>query len=156
MIKDIKIDSKNKITVNSGAGWYLIYRSQFGHDILPDLMPIVEALIEGAAAILNKDSENISLQSVAQAVDDGDLYSAISTISGLEVVTVLNITWAMAKNADNSIPAPEAWINQFENFPLDLIVPEVLKMAIKGSVSTKNAKRLLDLTKTLSAKTNAQ
>lgn len=148
MIKDIKIDSKNKITVNSGAGWYLIYRSQFGHDILPDLMPMVEALIGGAAAIVGKD-EDLSLQSVVKAVNDGDLSDTLISLSGLEMVTILNITWAMAKNADRDIPEPNTWINQFEVFPLDVIVPQVLEMAIKGSVSTKNCKRLLDLKKSL-------
>lgn len=148
MIKDIKIDSKNKITVNSGAGWYLIYRSQFGHDILPDLMPMIEALITGAAAIVGKD-ENLSLQSVVQAINDGDMSDAMITLSGLEMVTVLDITWAMAKNADRDIPEPETWINQFETFPLDVIVPQVMEMAIKGSISTKNFKRLQDLKKSL-------
>lgn len=148
MIKDIKIDSKNKITINSGAGWYLIYRSQFGHDILPDLMPMIEALISAAAAVIGKD-EVITLQSVAKAVDDGDLYSALNSMSGLEVVTVINIAWAMAKNANRDIPEPETWINQYENFPFDVVVPQVLEMAIKGSVSTKNWKRLLDLKKSL-------
>ncbi len=152
MIKEIKIDNKTKIPVNSGAGWYLIYRSQFGHDILPDLLPMVEALVGGLATIVTKgseDGETVSMTSLAKVLDSGDLYESFASLSGLEVVTVINIVWAMAKNANSDIPSPETWINQYETFPLDVIVPQVVEMIIKGSVSTKNWIRLQSMVKDL-------
>ena len=54
-----------------------------------------------------------------------------------------NIFWSMAYNKDNSIPAPEEYINSFEKFPVDEVVPELLKAIIESSVSSKNAQRLL-------------
>ena len=36
--------------------------------------------------------------------------------------------WAMAKAADKSIPALEAWIEGFENFPIYKIHPELADM----------------------------
>lgn len=32
------------VELNSSMGWFLIYREQFGHDILPDLMPAIDAV----------------------------------------------------------------------------------------------------------------
>lgn len=75
-------------------------------------------------------------------LDFDTVSSAMISFAGAEFTTALNIIWAMAKNADDSIPAPFEWANQFENFPLDQIVPEVLDAVINTVVSEKNRKRL--------------
>ena len=54
----------------------------------------------------------------------------------------INITWALAKNADDSIPEPKIWVKQFDEFPVDVVGPEVVKLIFKGMVSSKNLKRL--------------
>ena len=80
-------------------------------------------------------------------LDFDTVSSAMISFAGAEFTTALNIIWAMAKNADESIPAPFDWANQFENFPLDKIVPEVLDAVISTVVSEKNRKRLGKLAK---------
>lgn len=80
-------------------------------------------------------------------LDFDTVSSAMISFAGAEFTTALNIIWAMAKNADDSIPAPFEWANQFENFPLDQIVPEVLDAVINTVVSEKNRKRLGKLAK---------
>ena len=38
------------------------------------------------------------------------------------------LIWAMAKNADNSIPDPETWAKQFKVFPMQEILPQVTEL----------------------------
>lgn len=138
MIKEINISENQKIKLNASLGWVLRYRAQFGHDILPDLLPMLES---GLALVGGAMDESGELE-WRKLLDSDTVSSAMISFAGAEFTTALNIIWAMAKNADESIPAPFDWANQFENFPLDKIVPEVLDAVISTVVSEKNRKRL--------------
>ena len=61
----------------------------------------------------------------------------------------------MAKAADDDIEEPRTWVRQFETFPLDVIAPAVLELAVRGLLSGKNSTRLLDALKVVEPKTNA-
>ena len=65
------------------------------------------------------------------------------------VDTIINVTWAMAKAADESILPPKQWVRQFEEFPLDVVGPAVYDLVIRGFVSSKNLKRLKKIGKDL-------
>lgn len=156
MIKTIEINDTQKFDVNSAAGWLFIYRSQFGHDILPDLLPLIEGIASAAINVvpqIDTNQEDIDVNTVLSKVDMADVSDLIYSFAGLESITVINILWAMAKNANRNIETPETWINQFEVFPLDTIIPELFELIIKSSVSSKNAKSLQNLFKTTKKKT---
>lgn len=143
MIKEINISENQKIKLNASLGWVLRYRAQFGHDILPDLLPMVESGLTLAAGAMD-DSGELEWRKL---LEFDTISSAMISMAGAEFTTALNIIWAMAKNADESIPAPFDWANQFDNFPLDKIVPEVVDAVINTVVSEKNRKRLGKLKK---------
>lgn len=138
MIKEINISENQKIKLNASLGWVLRYRAQFGHDILPDLLPMLES---GLVLVGEAMDESGELE-WRKLLEFDTVSSAMISFAGAEFTTALNIIWAMAKNADESIPAPFEWANQFENFPLDKIIPEVLDALIGTVVSEKNRKRL--------------
>jgi len=143
MIKEINISENQKIKLNASLGWVLRYRAQFGHDILPDLLPMLESGLVLVGSAMDESGE----LEWRKLLDSDTVSSAMISFAGAEFTTALNIIWAMAKNADESIPAPFDWANQFENFPLDKIVPEVLDAVISTVVSEKNRKRLGKLAK---------
>ncbi len=144
MIKTIKLNKDQSVTLNSAAGWFLVYREQFGRDILPDIMPMIEGILTaGINALKNVEGSKLTIE----AVDNEVLMDFFINVSGLEFVTIMQIVWAMAKTADDDIDPPEKWFNQFDVFPFDLIVPKVFRLIIDSSVSAKNAKRLLNLLK---------
>lgn len=143
MIKEINISENQKIKLNASLGWVLRYRAQFGHDILPDLLPMLESGLVLVGGAMDESGE----LEWRKLLDFDTVSSAMISFAGAEFTTALNIIWAMAKNADDSIPAPFEWANQFENFPLDQIVPEVLDAVINTVVSEKNRKRLGTLKK---------
>lgn len=148
MIRTIKFDDNHSVEMSSNIGWLLNYRSQFGKDILPDLMPVIESLVTLAASLFDGSAE-ITADEVIAKIDRDALSDLYLSLSNLEFTTIINIAWALAKTADDSIPAPEEWVKQFEVFPFDTLSIEMFKMIAESSVSTKNLMRLQSLMKTL-------
>lgn len=145
MEKTIKI-GKVPVKLNNNIGWLRAYRNQFGHDILPTLMPIAASVLDLLGALIDENgTANIDIASLIKAADSDKMIDAVIHASGFEVVELINIVWALAKCADPDVPDPETWEKQFEVFPLDTVVPEVAKLIISGTVSSKNVKRLANL-----------
>ena len=153
MESTIKIGDKD-VRVNNRAGWTITYRDQFGHDIVPTIMPLFAGALDVASGLIRETgkTENVEISDILAIADGDTLINAFIHLSGFEFVEVLNITWAMAKEADDSIADPKTWIREFETFPVDEIVPEVIKLAFKGMVSSKNLERLREITESLKKK----
>ena len=147
MIKKIKLSKSRSVEVNTSMGWLLEYRSQFGRDILPDLLPAGEAIVELLIKTLQgvDKGQSIDLGDIIDAVSDDVIQDTFATLATLELLTVLQIVWAMAKNADPSIEEPETWMKGIDEFPVDKVVPELFRLIGGSLVSPKNLKRLKDL-----------
>lgn len=142
MEKTIKIDSKTSLKLSNSVVWMMIYRDQFGRDIVPVLTPALAAMTDVAVEV-SKVSQNGATAAQLMAVLDTDtVKDALMEASGLEFVDLLNIVWAMAKAADDDIDEPIVWLRQFDKFPLDTIMPVVFDMILSCMISTKNLKRL--------------
>lgn len=141
MIKTITLDEGRELTLSNNVGWLLVYKDQFGHDIVPSLIPVLNAGIDLIYGLYRATGGQLD-KDVLGKVDPEDLEDAIYKLAGFEAVDLLNVVWAMAKNADDKIPEPKKWFNTFETFPLDIIVPAVFDLLYKGMVSSKNSKRL--------------
>lgn len=149
MEKTIKI-GKTPVKLNNNIGWLRAYRSQFGRDILPSIMPLVATLLDVMGALLDEEgTANVSVASLIKAADSDKMLDAVIHASTFEAVEIVNITWALAKCANDDIDDPETWEKQFDVFPLDTVVPAIWKLVIEGLVSSKNLKRLDDLKKKL-------
>lgn len=151
MIKNIKAGNK-EITISNSIAWAMIYKDQFHHDIISTLTPVVAAMLDIVSGFLNNAetvNDEIDAMEIMKNLDGETLIDAVAHLSGLEFVDMINITWAMAKAADDDIPDPRRWASEFEVFPVDVIIPEVVSMAVKGLVSTKNLRRLGILKKKL-------
>lgn len=153
MEKTIKIGDK-EVRLKNNVGWAFEYRDQFGHDIIPTLMPMAASLLDLVGGMIRATGkvEDIEWKDVIAAVDSDDLMNALIHISGLEFTELLNITWALAKCADEDIPEPKVWVREFEEFPVDVVVPAVVDLIIKGIVSSKNLRRLETIRKSLQPK----
>lgn len=150
MIKTFKIDG-HPVEFNSSSGWLYVHEEQFGYDILPVIMPVIEA---GTQAVLStikssKSAESDELLDVLRTVDDMTISEAFEKLSELRTTTLMNIIWSMAKNADDDIPAPKEWLNSYEVFPLDEIVPFAFMLMMESLTSKKKYKKILELIKGL-------
>ena len=148
MEKTIKIGKKS-VKLNNNVSWAIVYRDQFGRDIIPTIMPLFASALDIISGIINETgkTEDIELTDLAKLADGDSLINAAIHLGGFEFTDLICITWALAKCADEDIPAPREWIAQFDSFPIDVIAPEVFTLIFKGVVSSKNLKRLEDLKK---------
>ena len=122
------------------------YRDQFGKDIVPALMPVLASMIEGVSSVIAEaGADKIEIESFATAIEGRSMDILLPMFQVEFVDTIINVTWAMAKAADENIDPPKRWVRQFETFPLDVIVPAVYELIFKGFVSSKNLKRLKNL-----------
>lgn len=148
MIKTISINEEQEVTLSNNVGWLIVYKDQFGQDIVPSLIPILNAGIDLVYSIYTTTGGKLDKDTIAK-LDTDVIEAAIYKLAGFEMVDFLNVVWAMAKNADDKIPEPKKWLNQFEVFPMDLMIPAVFDLLYKGMVSSKNSKRLQELIGTL-------
>lgn len=142
MEKIIKIGEKD-VRLSNNIGWALIYRDQFGRDIIPTIMPMLAGLLDLLGGFLrNGKTDSLTMADLAELMDGDEFMNAYIHLSGLEFADFINITWALAKCADDSIPEPTLWVRQFDEFPVDVIGPAVFSLVLKGVMSSKNWKRL--------------
>lgn len=147
MEKVIKI-GKQEVKLNNNAAWTMEYRDQFNKDILPVLLPAMASVMESVSTIV-AGTDELSVKSIAEALE-GRAIDVLLPMYQMEFVDiVINVTWAMAKAADENILPPKQWIKQFDAFPLDVIIPEVFDLTLKGFTSSKNLKRLKTMLKNL-------
>lgn len=149
MEKIIKI-GKQEVRLNNNVAWTMEYRDQFGKDIVPALMPILASLMEGVSTIISESGSNeVTMADIADAVQGRSMDVLLPMFQVEFVDTIINVTWAMAKAADEDIEPPKRWVRQFEEFPLDVVVPAVYELVLKGFVSSKNLKRLKKISASL-------
>lgn len=146
MIKKIELEDGRNITVNTGLGWMIIYKQVFGTDVLPKVLPAVEAMLD------------LAISTDGTLPDHDALEQAMIDMSAFEMTTVFEIVWSMAKSAsqitkDEIVPEFSEWVNTLEAFPLDILVPELLGDVIKSFVSEKNRDRLQKTVQTMTAAT---
>ncbi|WP_337969740.1 hypothetical protein [Virgibacillus salexigens] len=118
MEKTVVIDGK-QIRFKSTAATPLRYKAQFGTDFFSDMMkmyPLTKMDIE------NSMEDEEVLGKVFQTIDFDMFY---------------NILWSLAKTANKEIPEPMEWLDEFEEFPLMDIFPEVQELLMKNLQSKK-------------------
>ena len=150
MEKIIKI-GKKEVRLNNNVAWTMEYRDQFGKDILPAIMPILASAIEGVSTVMADASENgeITTASMAEALEGKSMDVLLPMFQAEFVDLVVNVTWAMAKAADESIDPPKKWVRQFDEFPLDVVGPAVFDLVLRGFISSKNLKRLKKISESI-------
>jgi hypothetical protein len=61
-------------------------------------------------------------------------------LKDLDMEVFYNIIWTLAKTADKKIPEPIEWLDEFEEFPLFEILPqlqELISNSLRGSKQKK-------------------
>lgn len=140
MKRTVSLGSQS-IDLDASMGWLYVYREQYGRDILPTLMPLLDAGLTFIAGIYDGEKE---IDDIFKDIDIDEIDMALLKLSGAEVTMITDIAWAMAKNEDDSVGKPKDWVNQFDMFPMDVVIPEIIELVLKTSVSEKNSRSLLE------------
>ena len=141
MEKVIKIGS-NEVRLSNNVAWVMEYRDQFGKDILPAIMPLITTVSEGISTVLSEAGTDITIESLSEAINGRAMDVLLPLYQAEFVDLVINVTWAMAKAADEDIEPPKKWVRQFDTFPLDVVGPAIFELVVKGFISSKNLTRL--------------
>lgn len=110
MEKTITIDGK-QVRLKATAATVKRYKSQFRRNLFADLM--------GLGAISALTSPDGSQQPLDMSNVD---------LSNVDFELIYDLTWLYAKTADPNIPDPMAWLDEFEEFPIEQIMPEVMEL----------------------------
>jgi len=113
MEKILTIDGR-QVKFKSTGAFLLRYKAQFGRDALQDILKL-------QGAIDNKNQ--------------------IKNIDALDLEVFYNLVWTLAKTADPSIPPPLEWLDEFSEFPLIDIIPEIVDMIFSCLTSTVESKK---------------
>ncbi len=149
MIKTIKFDESHSVELDTSAGWLFIYKSQFGHDILQDMLPLLDTVLQIAVPFM--EASGPAAERIKE-IEPDEIREACISLAGMEVTTILQVIWAMGKNHNPDTPPIEKWISEFPMIPLDVVLPELLGAVLQSSVSSKNAARLMKLLEPIQAK----
>ncbi|MDX8359827.1 hypothetical protein [Cytobacillus sp. IB215316] len=107
MEKVIHIDGRD-VRFKATAAVPMRYKAQFGKDYFSEILKLSDL----------KGSKDKVLKEI-----DFDVF--------------YNIAWTMAKTADKSIGDPLSWLDEFEEFPIIEILPELQDMIVKTLQSKK-------------------
>ena len=113
MEKTIEIDGK-KIRFKSNGATPLRYKAQFGKDYFKEIIKLAP------------------LQKL-----NGKKGIAPEELAALDFEVFYNISWIMAKTADPSIPEPLEWLDQFDEFPMAEVIPQLQDLMLSSFKSTK-------------------
>lgn len=114
MEKILNIDGR-QVKFKSTGAFLLRYKAQFGRDALQDILKLDTAIDKDTKKVLN--------------------------LEALDLDVFFNLVWTLAKTADNTIPPPIEWLDEFSEFPLDKILPEVVDMIFSCITSTTQSKK---------------
>lgn len=113
MEKILTIDGR-QVRFKSTGAFLLRYKAQFGRDALQDIFKLQNAI---------------------------DNNGQIKDVNVLDLESIYNLVWVLAKTADPSIPPPMEWLDTFGEFPLAEIVPEVIDLIFSSLGITVEPKK---------------
>ncbi len=125
MEKTIHIGEK-AVKLKATASFVLRYKSEFGEDILVKLTPMISAIANAASE--TDDAAQVLAKVLAESPD-------------FEAVELFRIVYILAKTADPDIGDFFTWLDGFDHFPLDKIIPEAFGLVIDNLLSTGAAKK---------------
>jgi len=105
MEKMIEIGDK-KVGFKATGGLPYRYKCQFNREVLSDLMEYEKCVSDRARTQMKSGTGKVKISPA-----DFDM-------SKLNIETLYNILWSMAKTYDNSIPPPLDWLDTFDVFPV--------------------------------------
>lgn len=133
MIKTLRFND-SEVTINDSNGWLYDYREQFGEDFMVTVYQVLAGSVESAGELRQTDG----------TVDTDVAVDLLANLSAINSTVVSDVLWAMAHNADPSIPAPRDFANQYDGFPVDEIGIPLLESILSSFMSKKKVQRITE------------
>lgn len=130
MEKILNIDGR-QVKFKSTGAFLLKYKAQFHRDAIKDIYKMddaIETVTETTVNEITGEEEKIEKRK-------------IKNIDALDLEVFYNLLWTLAKTADPAIKTPIEWLDDFSEFPLMDIIPEVIDMIFSCLSSTVPSKK---------------
>lgn len=137
MEKTIKLDENTEITLSNNISFIFNYHATFDKDVFETVVPVLKAIPEIIDS-LPRTLDGLNGVEVLQEIGPENIAAALSELSTFELLDVVEVTWSMARAADDKIPPFYEWMQSLGSFPLDIILPEVYALCSQCFISTKN------------------
>lgn len=126
MEKTIEVDGQ-KVKLRSSAAFAIRYKNQFRRDPLADVFSFAEGMADIDLKEVGKDTQTVAVE-VKDSFD-------------IDTEVFYNIVWSLAKSADNSIPEPLEFFDQFAYFPLFEEMDVILDLALSSMGASVKPKK---------------
>lgn len=118
------------VNLRSSAATPLIFKMQFHRDYFSALL----SLYNGFKSMVNVKSEDKEGKDEDVKIDmeklDPDKF---------DMSVLWDFVWALAKNADHTIPEPIAFFSQFESLDLEEVVPQIQELLMASMQTAKKS-----------------
>lgn len=121
MEKILNIDGR-QVKFKSTGAFLLRYKQQFKREALKDIYKLQESIIE------KRDK-------------DGNKVQELVNIDALDLEVFYDLAWTLAKTADPNILPPIEWLDEFGEFPLLDIIPELIDLIFSCITSSVESKK---------------
>lgn len=124
---EITIDIDNKpVRFKSTGGIIYRYEAQFGRSLFADLTKLQEF----------EDSKRLKKK---KNPDGKIVFEPEYDYTKLSFNLMYDLCWVCAKAADDSIPDPQSWLDSFNVFPIQDIIPKISELINKtAGINPKN------------------
>lgn len=126
MEKTINVEGKD-VKLKSSAAFAKRYKAQFRRDPLADIINLGNSLVDIDLKTVGEDPENVEYEVKEQPNIDLEVF--------------YDVVWALAKNADKTIPEPIEFLDQFESFPIFDNIHDILDLALVSMNATVKPKK---------------
>lgn len=109
----IKIDGK-LVRFKSSAAFAKRYKAHFNRSVFADFFILSESVKEGGG---------------------------VQNLANFDIEIFYDIAWVLAKTADDSIPPVVEWLDEFDEFPIDEIMPKLMEMVTKSIESSHQSSK---------------
>ena len=87
MIKTVKINKEQELTLSNNLAWATIYKDQFGHDIIPDIMPLMSAAIR----LIKEMAAYTDMNEIVKNTDFETIQETLIELCAFQFTDVLNL-----------------------------------------------------------------
>lgn len=115
------IISGKEVRLKSTAATPMRYKAQFRKDYFSELMKLGK-IFNGK---IDAENSEINFENIT--------YEELSLF---DFEVFYNFIWVLAKTADPTIPEPLTWLDEFDEMPMEAILPEITDL-LQSSIKSK-------------------
>lgn len=118
------------------ASFPIVFKNQFGYDILTVIMPLISEVLEGLDSAMK-----------AEEITPSVIGEVLENVYSLELTDIMHLIWTLAKLGNKDIEDCEKWFASFEEFEIFDVAKELSDIVLPSLISKKKLMNLKKMIK---------